>query len=355
MTRQQDKMKPTTPQALTFFLSLLLLGCPQEKASPPDLTPPDPLVQVRALMLTGDHTSAAALLGPLSARRPKNAELAWLHGKALAGAGQGGQAIKAFGVALALAPLQRIIHWDLIKALSSGGHDADLIKAIRQALLLWPNDAALHLTLSRALARQGKAAQARSAARMHRFLGGKDLSEEDPSPPDPASPWAPGEQAMLAPAHQRSLEAAQDLERRGELERSATAYREVLRQAPGAGGAYIGLGRILSRQGNAGHAQGMFIKALLLSPLHAGELVRSLAEEGKAEEAQEALSKVIAQALKEPEPDSVFLQRLGIQLRDTGQLEQAETLLRAAIKARPGDPALEHDLAAMLKRKEVIK
>ena len=98
----------------------------------------------------------------------------------------------------------------------------------------------------------------------------------------------------------------------------------------------------------------MFIKALVLSPQHAGELVRSLAREGRAAVARAALEKVITQALKEPEPDSVFLQRLGIQLRDTGQLTQAETLLRAAIKARPGDPALEQDLATTLKLKDVI-
>ena len=255
-------------------------------------------------------------------------------------------------------PRRRPLHDQLIAALSGGEQEAALVKALRRALLLWPADADLHLKLSVALARTGKVAEARAAKKMQRALKGEDLSLDEPSPPDPESsagaPTPAGEPA-LQPGNQRSLEAAQDLEGRDELDRAAAAYRELVRQAPGAGSAYIGLGRILSRQGAAGHAQGMFIKALILSPKHAGELVRSMGALGKSGEAEDALREVITQALKRREPDSVYLQRLGVQLRDTGKLELAEQVLRAAIKARPGDEVLEKDLATTLKLKEVVK
>ena len=255
------------------------------------------------------------------------------------------------------APLKRALHDRRIAELTRKKDDQALIKALRQALLLWPGDIDLHLRLSAALKRQGKRVESEAAARMARALQGKDLDLEPPVAPTPAAPARPGEapDGTLPPSAQRQLEAAQDLERRGEVDRAAAAYRALLGTEPGAGAAYIGLGRILLGQGAAGHAEGMFIKALTLSPVHAGELVRSLSSKGKGHVAHAALGKVVEQVLQRPNQDTVFMQRLGVALRDTGQFDLSEKLLRACLKARPDDAVLKKDLETTVRLRKVVK
>ena len=252
------------------------------------------------------------------------------------------------------APLKRALHDRRIAELTRKKDDKALIEALRQALLLWPGDADLHLKLSAALKRAGKRVESEAAARMARSLQGKDLDKEPPVAPTPAAPTRDTGDG-LAPTAQRQLEAAQDLEQRGEADRAAAAYRALLGKFPRAGEAYLGLGRILVGKGAAGHAEGMFIKALTISPAHAGELVRSLSSQGKGHVAHAALGKVVEQVLKRPNRDTVFMQRLGVALRDTGQFDLSEKLLRACLKARPDDPVLKKDLETTLRLKKVVK
>ena len=266
----------------------------------------------RALMVQGRHVEAEKVLGTVARSTPNDANIIWLRAKALAGAGKVAESAKALAAALALAPEQQVIYQELARVQLKLAKPAAAAEVIRRAVLLWPNRAPLYRQLALCLEAIGEFKAGVGAlnmtlalvkrnprdllllARLSKKAGRTEEAESleqeaaaldrnaSKSALDPVQAARTGKgdatkSAALSPELSTKFAVAKGEELQGNLDRAAAAYREVLSQAPGAGEAYMGLGRVLVRKGTVSQAVGMFIKAMSLNQAHTGEVAQEAA------------------------------------------------------------------------------
>jgi tetratricopeptide (TPR) repeat protein len=160
------------------------------------------------------------------------------------------------------------------------------------------------------------------------------------------------------------------LERLGRHDEALAANREAITQSPGMGMAHRGVGQILNALGRGHEAVDYLKSAVALEPrdgaafaalAHAYrlngemELSREAAERARTLEPMYDVPDPIRQAVKAQAVDSWSLQGRARSLLGSGKRDEAVTLFKTVLVARPGDGGVHYELATCYKNMNQLR